>query len=48
MLESTYGPLFATLQKAVQGYLDQSSYNEFDLGVLFRKFRYGGSQQSSK
>ncbi|KAH9391151.1 DNA polymerase alpha catalytic subunit [Tyrophagus putrescentiae] len=48
LFESTYRPFFAALRQTVQAYLDQSSYNEFDLGVLFRKFRYGGSSQQQQ
>ncbi|OTF79379.1 hypothetical protein BLA29_008274 [Euroglyphus maynei] len=45
-LKQKYGDLFNRLQRTVQYYLDKSSYNEFDLGFLFRKFRYNTNKST--
>ncbi|KAH7639346.1 dna polymerase alpha catalytic subunit-like protein [Dermatophagoides farinae] len=45
-LKKEYGDLFNRLRRTVQYYLDKSSYNEFDLGFLFHKFRYNTNNKS--
>nr|XP_027198086.1 DNA polymerase alpha catalytic subunit-like [Dermatophagoides pteronyssinus] len=47
LLKQKYGDLFNRLQRTVQYYLDKSSYNEFDLGFLFRKFRYNNNNNAA-